>query len=147
MKIDRGPCFIDTNILIYASFPENKFYEKALDCIETLRPQGLYISRQIVLEYVSVVTNENIYNQYLTSEEAVENIEVFLEYMSIIEPGTPLDTHALKKYLIQYAIKRRMVFDLNIYLTMKANGIPVILTANEKDFNAFQDIEIINPVK
>ena len=147
MKIDNGPCFIDTNILIYASFPENKFYEKAMDCIETGRPKGLNVSRQVILEYISIATNEQIYSQYLTPEQAVENIEIFLEYMGVIEPETPFDIQELKTVLKHYGIKKRRVFDLNIYLTMKAHYIPVLLTANEKDFVIFRDIEIINPIK
>jgi predicted nucleic acid-binding protein len=46
-----------------------------------------------------------------------------------------------KKYL------GRRIFDAYLAATMLSNGINIIYTANDNDFEIFKEIEVVNPFK
>lgn len=146
MKKKIEPCFIDTNILVYATFEESKFFDKAINFLEE-NDFFMFISRQIIFEYIRTVTSERIYQKPLKIKEALSNLEIFLENISIVPLEAAPVFEKIKSDLIKYKINREKVFDYQIVLTMKANSINCIATANEKDFTFCKDIKIINPFK
>lgn len=146
MKVDK-PCFVDTNILVYATFEESPFFHKAIDWIEENFSSKLFVSRQVIFEYLTVVTNERLYSNYLRMEEALNNIELFLENLSIVQNEPNPDFNFLRNEIKKYNLTGKRIFDYQIVLTMKYNSIDLIATANEKDFSFCKDIEIINPFR
>ncbi|MBF0121549.1 MAG: PIN domain-containing protein [Desulfobacterales bacterium] len=138
--------FIDTNILVYATQTEFLVHrEKAIAIFENLE-MNYFISNQIINEYCNVVTNKNLYKNYLTMADAAFNIKKFVEDFSIVSIPS-YKPHSFEEAVEKYKIERKKIFDFSIYYTMIQNDIYAIATANEKDFIIFPDIEIINPFK
>jgi len=133
--------FIDTNILIYATFPEiDKYYNNANKIL--IENNNLFISNQIILEYINVSTNNKMFKNYLDIKTALSNIEKYLTFINIVENHN-IDAKEIKNNAIKYNILKKRVFDLNIYLTMKLNGIENLITFNVDDFKFFEGINII----
>lgn len=137
--------FIDTNILVYSTFEDSNFYLKSIEILSN--PLGkYYISNQVINEYFSVVTNPRIFEKPLSKEETIENIRNYLNITNLVFlPVYNIDT--LEEFIIRYKVSGKNIFDLSIYITMLGNGITNIITANEKHFNIFEDVEIINPYR
>jgi predicted nucleic acid-binding protein len=147
MKIGSKKYFVDTNVLVYATFEESEFYPKALQCVEKMNPDFYVISRQVVMEYISIVTSDRIYKKYLSPKKALDNMILFQEYVQLLEKEKAFDLEILKTALSLYPVSKRNIFDLNIYITMVQNGLSTIVTANEKDFRGYEKIKIMNPFK
>jgi predicted nucleic acid-binding protein len=50
-----------------------------------------------------------------------------------------------KSLIAKYSIRNRPLFDAKLVATMIQNGVPRILTFNDKDFNYFTEIKALNP--
>jgi predicted nucleic acid-binding protein len=71
-ELDTNEVFIDTNILIYANLTASPFHKYAIQILETLYQQGstLWISRQILREYLSAMTRKDV----LTAEISITSL-------------------------------------------------------------------------
>lgn len=137
--------FIDTNALVYSTFEASNFYKKSIEILSN--PLGkYYISNQVINEYFSVVTNPRIFKSPLLKEEALKNVKTFLDAINLI-PKSIYNIDLLESSIIKYKILGKNIFDLSIYLTMLENGIENIITANEKHFGIFDNVNVINPFK
>ncbi|HOF00937.1 MAG TPA: PIN domain-containing protein [Spirochaetota bacterium] len=134
--------FIDTNVLIYSTFPEiDKYYNNANKLLT--ENNNLFISNQIILEYINVSTNNKMFKNYLDIKTAFSNIEKYLTFINVVENHN-INAKELKNSAIKYNISKREIFDLNIYLTMKLNGIENLITFNVDDFKSFEGLNIIS---
>ena len=137
--------FIDTNILIYFSYDKSDFHEKAKAKLKELSKENqLFISNQIILEYLNTITNEKVFKENtITTKEALNNIDLFLNFIEIAD--FPVDYEDIKNGLLKYNLTRNKIFDLNIFLTMQENNIKTILTVNKKDYEIFNnDISVLS---
>jgi predicted nucleic acid-binding protein len=135
--------FIDTNILIYSTFPE-EFKEKHIISNKILSDfDNLVISNQIILEYINVSTNNKIFEYPLSTEKALSNIDKYLKIVKLVTNHN-IEYSILKEASLEYGIENRKVFDLNIYLIMKINNISNLITFNKNDFEMFKDIKILD---
>jgi len=64
MKWESKKIFLDTNILIYASVKESPFHKEAVNKINQLYEASLLISRQIIREYLSVMSKPGIFKTH-----------------------------------------------------------------------------------
>ncbi len=99
----------------------------------------LWISRQIVREYLAAVTRPQPSEPALSIAEASADVERFLTDFNVAEDG-PEVTRALLQLLAQYPSGGRQVHDVNIVATMLAHGITRLLTFNEADFRRFDSV-------
>jgi len=145
MKSDNY--FIDTNILIYYTFPELGYYNMSEKTINELIENNItgFISKQILNEYFSISTNPRIISRPLSTNDVSNNIDNFLKIMNILPEEN--DYQDILKLIKEYNITGKRIFDLNIYSTMKYNNLINLITANEKDFRSFKNIKIFNPIK
>lgn len=139
--------FVDTNILIYANLTVSPFHEPARQILKSLKQQGcfLWISRQILKEYLSAMTKRNILTGEISTLSLIEDIRYFSEYFGIAE-DSPLVTEKLLALLKQIVIGGAQIHDANIVATMQAYGISNLLTHNTKDFERFSSIITILPL-
>jgi len=147
MKIEFDRYFIDTNVFIYHTIEKFCFFNQADSVIQQIISGGLegFISIQVINEYFSISTNPKNIEKPFSVNDACENIESYCSFLSVL-PNTDRYLEILR-VCRTHKIKHKQIFDLNIYLTMKQNGLLKIITANEDDFKMFKDIEIINPFK
>lgn len=143
------PCsrvvFIDTNVLISSRFAGTHLHaeaRRALDrAIEGREP--LRISRQVIREYLAVVTRPQNWNKGLSRQEACDDVDRLIRGFEILENG-PTVTSLLLRLCTQVEAGGRQIHDANIVATMLIHGERRLLTFNKSDFRRFGDrIELV----
>ena len=138
--------FIDTNVLIKARFleaPDHDIARQRLS-IALQEPEALRISRQVVREYLAVVTRPQSWPVAITREEALDEASRLLGSFEVLEDG-PIVTESLLALCREVSVGGRQIHDANIVATMLAHGERRLLTFNISDFRRFEDrIELID---
>ena len=136
-----NPLFIDTNVLVYANIAESPWHKQALNAIKVAHQAGrpLWISRQVLREFIATRTRPQTFAQPSTPDVLVERIR-YLEKRFQIADETTSVTRQLIKLLRDFEIAGKQIHDANIVATMQAYGIPCLLTHNIKDFRRFGKI-------
>jgi predicted nucleic acid-binding protein len=138
---DANSVFVDTNILVYAAVSTAPRHEESRRELERLHAAGrtLWISRQVLREYASVLTRPQSFAAPLPNTVVADDLRRLAADFSIAEDG-PQVTERLATLLQEVAIGGKQVHDANIVATMLATDIPTLLTANSADFHRFHDL-------
>lgn len=144
---DAKALFIDTNILIYANVASSPFHEQARHALQAASQSDrtLWISRQVLREFVAARTRPQAFAQPSAPEIIIERIQ-YLESHFQVADDTALVTGQLLKLLSTYKLGGKQVHDANIVATMLAYGIPRLLTHNIDDFKRFSDVVVIEGI-
>ena len=138
--------FIDTNVLVksrVAGAPDHDAARAALE--RALRdPEPTRISRQVIREYLAVVTRPQIWPVPITREDALGDVSRLIGSFEILEDG-PVVTEHLVALCREVHVGGRQLHDANIVATMLAYGERRLLTFNDADFRRFGDsIEVMD---
>ena len=135
------PLFIDTNILIYANVATAPFHEQALNAIKSAyqAERALWISRQVLREFIAARTRPQIFAQPSTQDVVIERVR-YLEERFQVADDTATVTGQLIKLMEDFKIGGKQVHDANIVATMRAYDIACLLTHNAEDFKRFGEI-------
>jgi predicted nucleic acid-binding protein len=137
--------FLDTNILVYASFPGSPFYAAARTRLNEVESNGaaLWTSRQVLREYLAVTARPGTVVPPPTITTLSQAIRQFEGVFKIAdEDGTV--TTLLLDLLKSRTIQGRQVHDANIVATMLRYGIQWLLTHNTADFTRYTpDIQLL----
>lgn len=135
------PVFIDTNALVYSSELRAPLHQEARRAIESIHRGGatLWISRQILREYLAVLTRPQTWGNPQPIARLVAEVQRYEARFRIAEDGASV-TVALLALLQQFPSGGKQVHDANIVATMQAHGIRRLLTHNEADFARFAGI-------
>ncbi len=133
--------FVDTNILVYASRQRSPFYGRAAAGLRNAASGSgpLWFSRQVLREYLAVVTRPQPTEPALSGTMAVADAQAFLARLHVAEDG-PRVTEILLQLLVQHPSGGKQIHDVNIVATMLAHGISRLLTFNEPDFRRFSGL-------
>jgi predicted nucleic acid-binding protein len=84
------PAFVDTNVLVYATRTKSHFHPRATACLWQARNDGtpLWFSRQIIREYLAVVTRPQATEPALPIAKARADVEGFLADFNVAEDGS-----------------------------------------------------------
>ena len=137
--------FVDTNILVNARILEAPQHEIARVSLERAfeGPEALRISRQVIREYLAVVTRPQSWPVPITREEALEDARRLLEIYEILEDG-PVVTDLLLDLCGRVPVGGKQIHDANIVATMLAYGERRLLTLNIADFRRYEErIELV----
>ncbi len=96
----------------------------------------LRISRQVLREYLAVVTRPQAWAAPLAMAVALDDIERMLHDFEILEDG-PRVTETLIALCRDVPVGGRQVHDANIVATMLAHGERRLLTFNTADFRRY----------
>ncbi len=138
--------FIDTNVLVKSRIATAPDHDTARDSLERAfaGPEPLRISRQVIREYLSIVTRPQIWPVALTREEALEDVARLIGSFEILEDG-PLVTEWLTTLCQEVLVGGRQIHDANIVATMLAHGERRLLTFNTADFHRYRArIELVD---
>ncbi len=107
---------------------------------------ALWISRQVLREYVAAVTRPQGDEPALPMATAVQCVRTFAARFEVAEAG-PDVYDAWLELLQQVEIAGKQVHDANLVATMRAHGITRLLTFNTAAFRRFDDsvIELLAP--
>ncbi|MBI2495263.1 MAG: PIN domain-containing protein [Candidatus Omnitrophica bacterium] len=139
----------DANILVYAHAKDSPFHEIA----RHLRDQAVQgviqacVSPQVLCEFFSVITDDRLAKHALTPAEAAKELETYWHASQFrkILPGETTMARLLR-LLEQFPLKRGKIFDAFLVATMLDNGVRTIYTQNVKDFERYQELQVINPL-
>lgn len=131
--------FVDTNVLLRAFIDTLPLHEEAQQLILSQRQQGveLWVSRQVIREYLVNVTRPQQFMNPLTVSEVETQVEI-IESLFQIADDTAQTTRQLVALLKDYAIGGKQIHDANIVATMLIYEIDRLLTHNIKDFRRFE---------
>jgi predicted nucleic acid-binding protein len=133
--------FLDTNILVYANNAAVPLHQIALERIRDYYDAGveLWISRQILREYLATVSRSQSYAVPLPMATATMRVQQFEKGFHVAEDG-PQVTANLLNLLQTVSIAGKQVHDANIVATMQAYNIQQLLTHNVRDFARFSHL-------
>jgi predicted nucleic acid-binding protein len=140
------PVFIDTNVLIYATRHTASEHEAAQAALARLEGEGrsLWISFQILREYLAAVTRPQATSSALPIGTAIADVRRFQQVFCVAEDG-PAVLERLLALLGTHFAAGRQVHDTNIVATMIEYGIYRLLTFNAADFRRFAGIIELEP--
>ena len=132
--------FVDTNILVNARILEAPHHESARAGLErALRsPEPLRISRQVMREYLVVVTRPQAWPVAISRAEALSDVNRLAGSFEVLEDG-PRVTEVLVALCRDVQVGGRQIHDANIVATMLAHGERRLLTFNAADFRRYGD--------
>ena len=138
--------FVDTNVLVNSRIPGAPHHDAARAGLERAfrDPEPLRISRQVIREYLAVVTRPQTWPVAITREEALEDVGRLTGSFDILEDG-PVVTELLLTLCRDIPAGGRQIHDANIVATMLARGERRLLTLNAADFRRYGDrIELVD---
>jgi predicted nucleic acid-binding protein len=139
--------FVDTNVLVYASVPAAPHREKARTAMtrHSVAGEALCISRQVLREFIAVITRPQLWMQAKTPAEAATAALVLARDLDILEDGPAVWDH-LVDLCHRFTFGGRQVHDANIVAAMLAHGENRLLTFNVADFRRFDTlVEVVTP--
>ena len=137
--------FVDTNVLVKARFLETPDHGEARASLQRAfeEPEPLRISRQVLREYLAVVTRPQTWLVPISREIALDDMERLVGTYEILEDG-PVVTDRLVSLCREVPVGGRQIHDANIVATMLAYGERRLLTFNMADFYRYGNrIELV----
>ena len=138
--------FIDTNVLVKSRVPSAPDHDAARASLERAfrDPEPLRISRQVIREYLAVVTQPQTWPVAITRGDALDDVSRLIGSFEILEDG-PVVTESLVALCREVPAGGRQIHDANIVATMLAHGERRLLTLNVSDFRRYGDrIELVD---
>ncbi len=130
-----SPVFVDTNVLIYASFPELSLSDVARHHLNILRGRELpvWTSRQVLREFLATATRPGTLSSLPSMDSIVDALRLWAEQLTIADEDAEVTQHLLT-LLMNPGARGKQVHDANIVATMRRYGIFYLLTHNASDF-------------
>ncbi|MCC6455376.1 MAG: type II toxin-antitoxin system VapC family toxin [Caldilineaceae bacterium] len=139
--------FVDTNVLLRALTLQMTLHQETETLIQRMWERGveLWVSRQVLREYLVQATHPNTYSSTLPISQVMVQMEMVQTLFHVAD-----ETQAVTKQLLfllqKYPTRGKQVHDANIVATMLAYDIDTLLTINVNDFKRFSDqIHLIGP--
>jgi predicted nucleic acid-binding protein len=138
--------FVDTNVLVYATARSAPFRDRARAALARLAAgEPLSVSRQILHEYIAVMTRQQTWGKALTLAEATADAASFVRRFTVLEDGSAV-WDQLMELSRRNSFGGRQVHDANLVATMLAHGERRLLTFNEAGFRRFAPlIAVVTP--
>jgi predicted nucleic acid-binding protein len=132
--------FCDTNIILRAYHDVFPRHQAIRATFERLLADNttLWISRQVIREYLVQITHPHTFITPLTSDEAVQHVSNILQTCQVADE-TNATTNGLLTLVRDYSVSGKQVHDANIVAVMLANRIDILLTLNAADFKRYTD--------
>ena len=136
--------FVDTNVLVVARAANAPGHEAALGTIAaTRRDEPLCISRQVLREYLAVVTRPQTWASPLPIRDALLDVRRFASVFEVLEDSQAV-TDMLATLCSDVDIAGKQIHDANIVATMLTHGERRLATFNVKDFRRYgQRLELV----
>lgn len=146
-KTDDKFCFLDTNIIVYASDRSSPWHQSSREKIKKLLSDGfrLFISPQILREYVSVASRSTGTEKPTPWDLILKNYKDFQTYFVLLDEGRN-SVNQLRQLLSKIPAVGKQVHDANIVATMLAHNVSNLLTHNTADFSRYSKLINVIPL-
>lgn len=145
MAAKEPACFVDTNILVYASDPRSPWHTEAGQFLSRAMRNGttLVISPQILREYLSAATRSAAEPPCSPLDQALENVKRFRNLFQVVDESSAT-IERLADLLREVPSFGKQIHDAHIVATMLVHSVPSLLTHNVRDFARYSRfIEIL----
>lgn len=134
----NGRVFLDTNVLLRATISQFPLHEQAQGLVkEQLEAQAeLWISRQVIREYIAQVTRPQSFMHPMTAEQVEAQVKAMRVLFKIADDTEDV-TSQLIALIKTFPTGGKQIHDANIVATMLAYGVPTLLTTNVEDMRRF----------
>ena len=135
---------LDTNILVYAADRSSPLHAQAVEIRDraAAERESVCLCFPVLLEFFAVITCPSRVRHPLSTEEAWQEVNVYLNAFRMLYPNEGT-WRRLSDLLMRYGIARQGVFDALIVALMLQHGVTGIYTANRRDFARFSEIEVL----
>lgn len=140
MTTTGGKAFVDTNVLLRAFNDPLPHHLEAKSLVYHYLDANteLWISRQIIREYLVQVTHPRSFPQTMTVDVVLNQLKGIQEIFKVADETAEVTTQLLD-LLKTYPTGGKQVHDANIVATMLVNGVDTLLTMNVANFRRFED--------
>ncbi len=137
----------DTNLPVYAHKQGSPWFQAAPSIVRLLSESAAtWALRGCVHEFLAVVTNPLIYTPASTMEQAIRQLEIWLESPSLRLIGESPDHGAhLRSIVTTGKIRGPAVHDARIAVIRLSHGVREFWTA-DRDFSRFPSLKTVNPL-
>lgn len=143
---------LDTNILLHAYNEDSPRHGSATSWLASIRhDESVAISELILAEFYGLLRNPAVLKRPLAAGDAVEVIQAYRSHPRWRLIGFPAEGRPLHDALWQKAgtegFAFRKLYDTRSALTMIAQGVTELATANVKDFEGLGFRRVWNPLE
>lgn len=138
---------VDTNILVYSHRSDSSFHQRAKEAVRSLAEgrASWALPWPCVHEFLAIVTHPRIYDPPTPPEQAIGQVEVWLDSPTVVLLGeTPGHWQELSTLVVSGAIGPR-VHDARVAAICLAGGVTELWSV-DRDFSRF-DIPVSNPLQ
>ncbi len=148
MTTDVDAVFVDTNVLVHANSRPSPLHAIAVEAMEFYASRGaeIWISRQILREYMAVVTRQQVFGGAHRLRAVLARVHEF-ESIFRVADETAETTRRLAQILAEVPAGGRQIHDANIVATMLCNGLTTLLTDTVADFRRFAGFVRVLPLQ
>ncbi len=139
---------VDTNILVYAHRRDSTHHERARESVLELAegPETWAIPWSCIHEFIGVVTHGRIFDPPSTLQEAIDQVEAWLEAPNLVMLSESAEFWPeLKATLLAGKTTGPRVHDARIAALCLEHGIRELWSA-DRDFSRFPDLVTVNPL-
>ena len=139
---------VDTNILVQAHRADAQWSDPARTCLRSLAEgrSAWAIPWPCIHEFLAIVTHPRIYTPPSTIEQAIDQIDAWMESPTLTVLGEPDDHWSiLRGQLMAGQVRGPMVHDARVAALCIGNGVSELLTA-DRDFDRFPVLASRNPL-
>lgn len=139
---------VDTNILVYAHRQDADFHAPAVRSLRALAEgkASWAIPWPCLHEFFAVVTHPRIYDPPSTPEQAVEQVDAWLESPTLRPLGEAVDHwQTLRTLVLDGRVRGPMIHDARVAAVCQAHGVRELWSA-DRDFGRFTDLVTRNPL-
>jgi toxin-antitoxin system PIN domain toxin len=140
---------LDTNVLVYAHREDSQWHDAAATRIAELaeRRAPWAIPWPCIHEFLAIATHPQIYKPPSSPEEAIEQVEAWLESPSLVLLSeSPDHWRTLRACIEEGHVSGPQVHDARIAALCRQHGILELWTV-DRDFSRFPGLPVRNPLR
>jgi len=139
---------VDTNILVHAHRRDSVWHEAGAACVRELATGAdpWFVPWPCVHEFLAIVTHPRIFVPPSTVEEAIHQVELWLESPSLVMQGeSARHWTTLREQALRSKVVGPVFHDARVAAICTDHGVTEIWTA-DRDFARFHGLKTRNPL-
>ena len=139
---------LDVNLLLYSSDISSPFHARARSFLQSCMSQHdiLYLSWPTIMGYLRIATHPSIFDEPLTPEEAMANMETLLNLphcRCLAEEGGFWETW--RATVGDVSVRGNLVPDAHLAALLRFHGVRRLYT-HDRDFRRFDFLDVRDPL-
>lgn len=139
----------NVNLLLYASDASSHFHERAIEILREYAdgPEIVYLFWPVVMGYLRIATHPAIFDNPLSPEDALANVEGLIGRSNVRAPGE--DEGLLQMFREAcggLTVRGNLVPDAHLVALMRQYDVRTIVS-HDRDFRKFDGVKVLDPFR